>query len=404
MMEYQAAMPVEQETKMRTGLELWLGHLLRVGLMWLFVGMAVMPAGVSYNPGRVYQYLLGLTLYLPALLLLVLRPRSFLAFWQRPSMPWIGVLLLWGCLSVVWSNVAHPASELGRSASILLFLYGWTQAIEDREERIRNLLLCGGAVMAVAALGAMLLFLVHPPVDGRLAAFGVMSNANLAAAAMAAAVLWLCTWPGEKLHWRIGQGLMVAVLVLFVFMTFTRSAWGALFVALLTLVLCRHGRYAFWQGAALVLLGCAGVVIGLPELTQRGWSMRPQILERSWALFEQHPWLGMGQGATFHIDVGDMVLTHAHNMFSQLAIELGAPGLLMGLMVWGMLGWRGWSHRREPLGRLVLATWVLATIMLQFDLPHLIDSPRPTWLITWLPLAMSFSLGWREPAATGDSP
>lgn len=401
MMEHQAVMPVEQETQTRTSLELWLHRLLRVGLVWLFVGMATMPAGVSYNPGRAYQYLLGLTLYLPALLLLLLRPRSFLALWQRSPMPWAGVLLAWGGLSLAWGNAAHPASELGRSVSILLFLYGWTQAIGDREERIRDLLLCGGVVMAVTALAAMLLSLAHPPIDGRLAAFGVMGNANLAAAAMAAAVLWLCTWPCEARRWRIGQGLLVLLLALFVFMTYSRSAWGGLFMALLTLVLCRHGRYAYWQGGVLLLLGCAGTAFGLPELTQRGWSLRPQILEQSWMLFEQHPWLGLGQGATFHIDVGGLVLTHAHNMFSQLAIELGAPGLLMGLVVWGMLGWRGWRHRREPLGRLVLATWVLAAIMLQFDLSHLVDSPRPTWLITWLPLAMSLSLGRRKPAATG---
>lgn len=395
----------QEESRTRSGLESWLQRLCCVGLVWLFVGMAVMPAGVSYNPSRAYQYLLGLTLYLPALLLIVLRPRRFLAFWQRPPMPWIGALLIWGCLSLAWGSAAgRPGDELGRSVSIMLFMYGWTQAIEDHEERIRNLLFGSGIVMAMTALAAMLLSVAHPPVDGRLAAFGVMDNPNLAAAAMAAAALWLCAWPAERLPWRIGQSLIGAVLASFVFMTFSRSVWGALFAALLTLALCHRGRRARTQGAALVLLGCTGAAMGLPWLMQRGWSLRPQILENSWALFLQHPWLGLGQGAKLHMEVAGMVLTHAHNMFSQLAIELGLPGLLLGLATWGALGWRGWHHRHESLGRLVLATWVLATIVVQFDQPHLIDSPRPTWLITWLPLAMSLSLGRGKLAASTGSP
>ncbi|WP_045738394.1 O-antigen ligase family protein [Xanthomonas sp. MUS 060] len=376
----------------RAALEPWLRRLLRVGLLWLFIGMAVLPAGVSYNPGHLYQYVLGLTLYLPALLMLVLRPGSFAPLWRPTPMKWVLLLLLWGVLSLAWSMTTHPSNELGHSASILLFLYGWTQAIEGREERIRKLLSCAGVVMALTALAAMLLCLVHGWGDGRIVGFGVMANANLAAAAMAVAVLWLCTWPAETQRYRIVQALIVAVLLLFVFLTFTRSAWVGLSAALLVLVLCQHRRRAHWHMAALLALGVAIAMIELPNLLQRGWSLRPQIMRLSWQLFQQHPWLGMGQGAAFHIVVGDVVLTHSHNLFSQLAIELGAPGLLMGLIAWTLLGWQGWRHRRETLGRLVLSIWVLATVIVQFDLPHLIDSPRPTWLIIWLPLALSLSL------------
>ncbi|MDO1529807.1 O-antigen ligase family protein [Fulvimonas sp. R45] len=394
-------MQVGHDKQIRADLGLWLRRLLRFGLMWLFAGMAVLPAGVSYNPGHFYQYVLGLTLYLPALLLLVLQPGSFALLWRQPSMKWVLALLSWGVVSLAWSTTAHPSSELGRSVSIVLFLYGWTQAIEGKEDYIRRLLTCAGVVMTLAALAAMLVFQVDDHGDGRLSAFGVMNNANLAAAAMAAAVLWLSAWTVEAVRYRIAQAVAVAVLVLFVFLTFTRSAWGGLFAALLVFCLCQHGARARWQVIALLVLGCAGAAFTLPDLTNRGWSLRPEILRNSWQLFQQHPWLGMGQGAVFNIDVGGLVLTHAHNLFSQLAIELGVPGLLMGLVVWGMLGWRGWQHRYEVLGRLVLSTWVLATIIVQFDLPHLIDSPRPTWLLTWLPLAMSFSLGGRESQAPG---
>jgi hypothetical protein len=32
----------------------------------------------------------------------------------------------------------------------------------------------------------------------------------------------------------------------------------------------------------------------------------------------------------------------------------------------------------------------------QFDLPQLLDSPRPGWLLIWLPLALALGLAWRR--------
>jgi len=374
------------------GLERWLQRVLCIGLVWLIVGMAVMPAGVSYDPGHAYQYVLGVTLYLPALLLVALRPGSVQVLWRQPSTKWVLLLLAWGAMSLLWSNARHPDSGVARDLSILLFLYGWARVTDGFERRIPRILMGCGAAMAVVALVAMFVFRSQLLPGGRLMGFGVMHNANLAAAAMAAAALWLCAFPCQAPAQRVGRALAAAVLLLFVFMTFTRSAWGALFLALLVMAACRPGSRTRRHVAWLILLAAVVAVVGMPELTARGWSMRPEILQRSWELFAHHPWFGLGQGAVFRIDVGDMVLTHAHNMFSQLAIELGLPGLLLWLGTWFALGWRGWLNRREPLGRLVLATWVFATIMTQFDLPHLLASPRPAWLIAWLPLAIGYSL------------
>lgn len=379
----------------------WLHRVLRLGMIGLIVGMAIMPAGVSYNPGRLYQYLLSLMLYLPALVLLVKQPWVWLASWRQPLMPWVFVLLAWGAISLTWSNATRPLDELARDLSILLFLIGWQQALTTREDCIRRMLVGCGLAFALVAAAALLWFHLHPTDDGRMRGFGVMANANLAAAAMAVAMLWLGNWPGYAWKHRGIQWLAMCVLALFVWLTDARSAMAALFVALLVLVLCKQSRYRVWKAVTLLLLGMIGTVIGLPELTDRGWSLRPQILAQSWDLYVRHPWIGLGQGAEFHIKAGGEILVHTHNMFSQLAVELGLPGLLLWVGIWLTLGWRGWRHRDSPLGRLVLATWVFAMIMVQFDLPHLLDSPRPDWLITWLPMALSFSLKARADDADG---
>lgn len=390
--------------RVRDKFENFLWIVLCVGVIWLPAGMAVMPAGASYNPGHAYQYVLVLTLYLPALLKLVIRPASAHRLWRQPSTKWVVLLLLWSTFSILWSNAGHPASAVARNLSILLFLYAWTQVVGDREQRIWWILASCSAVMTVAAVVAMLVFYKQVIGGGRLTGFGVMQSANLAAAAMATGILWLCALPCQNRLLRAGRGFMVAILLSFVFMTFSRSVWGALFAAMLVMAVYWQGRRSWRYVALLLVFGLAAVTLAMPELTARGWSMRPEILQRSWELFVLHPWRGLGQGAIFHFDIDGMVLTHAHNMFSQLAIELGLPGLLLWLGIWFALGWQSWRHRHEPLGRLVLAIWVLASITTQFDLPHLIDSPRPSWLMTWLLLAMSYSLHVRSsPAGSTES-
>lgn len=377
----------------REALDRWLRLLVFAGLAWLIVGLAVMPSGPSFNPGRGYQRLLALTLYLPALALLIGHPRTWLDFWHRPLMPAAVLLLAWGSLSLLWGHAERPADEVARNLSILLFLLGWKQVLEGDRERTRWLLVGSGIAFAAVAIPAIAWGLMYPPTDGRLIGFGVMANANLAAGAMGAALVWLWPWmPGSR-GLRILKWVALSVLALFVLLTEARSALGALFCALVAMILARGGRRAYGYALVVAVLGVAGFVAGLPMLMERGWSLRPEIFAQSMSLFLQHPWLGHGQGTPFQLHAGTETLTHAHNLFSQLAIELGAPGVLLWTGLWLALAWRAWRHRRDGLAQVVLGLWVFGTVLVQFDLPYLLDSPRPGWLFTWLPLAASMALG-----------
>lgn len=377
----------------------WVRQLLFAGVAWLVVGMAVMPAGPSYNPGKAYQYVLGLTLYLPALLLLVMRPACGRELWRQPLMPWTFALLGWSLLSLLWSQVPRHADEAGHSLSILFFLVAWQQGVALSVERIRSLLLGMSLVLAMVAAAALTWSFLHPEIDGRVSGFGVMDNPNLAAGAMGAALIWLWPWRFPPGVLRTVKWLSIAVLALFMVLSYTRSGWGALLAGFLALALCRGGRKAWISVGVTLLLALVVVLLNLPLLLQRGLSMRPQIFEQAWALFTQHPLRGLGIGSAFRFEVGGEVFTHAHNLFSQLAIELGLVGLLLWTGIWLALGWRAWRYRHTTLGQLVLGLWVFGTVAVQFDQPHLIDSARPGWLLTWLPLALSLSLGrWNEPA------
>ncbi|PMQ06375.1 hypothetical protein DyAD56_05190 [Dyella sp. AD56] len=371
----------------------WLKTWVTFGMVWLIIGMSVLPAGMSYSPGKIFQYGLGLTLFLPTLVLLIARPGRFLVFWRQPLVPWVLLLLVWGCVSLAWSHATRPFDEAGHNVSILLFLFAWQQCIGSDEERCKRLLVGCGLAMAVVALGAIIADQPSPDLDGRLVGFGAMSNANLAAGGMGAALMWLWPWRLQHTAWRVLKWLAIATLGAFIVLTLTRSALGALFMALVVVALSQGGRRAWLYAGLLIALGAACAVIGAHFLMARGWSARPEIFQAAMHLFEQHPLRGMGQGSPFELHADGLLLMHAHNMFSQLAIELGLPGLLLWTGIWLVLGWRAWRHRHDTRGLIVLGIWVFGTVMVQFDLPHLLDSPRPGWLLTWLPLALGMSFG-----------
>ncbi len=383
--------------RMRNGdVTYWLQRLMVLGMAWLIIGMAVMPAGVSYNPSKAYQHVLALTLWLPVVVLAVMHPRRLLEACRRPLMSWVIALVGWAWLSLAWSETPSRVDEAARALSVLLFLVGGHWVFGGNVRRMRALLVVAGLAMAVAALAFIVDFALRPPIDGRLAGVGVMGNANLAAAGMGAALVWLWPWRFAHPVWRAAQWTAIGVLALFVLLTFSRGAWAALFLAVLTMAFCRgSGRTVLVVG----LLGAVGVGLAFEVLVERGWSLRPQILAGACDLVLENPMHGLGLGTAFSIDAGGQAFVHAHNLFAQLAIELGAPALLLWIGIWSALGWRAWRHRHDEVGLLVLGLWVFGTVAVQFDLPHLLDSPRPGWLITWLPLALGAALGCSEKPA-----
>lgn len=380
-------------------------NLLLSGLLLLIAGMCALPAGPSFNPSKPYQYLLALTLYLPALIIGFSSPRRWLELARRPLMPWLLALFGWAALSLLWSNARRPADEFMRLLSVLLFLLAFMQGVGSDALRQRRLLLCGAGILALTAIAAMLRLCIAPSTDDRLIGFGVMANANLIAAAMGAGILMLWPWRMESGFHRLLKWLAIALMVCALILTYSRSAWIALFLTVFALLTTRRSKRA---GQRLVLLSVVAgglAIAAYPQLTERGMSFRPQIFAYAMDLLAQHPWRGWGLGADFIIPVAAGTGTHqvhTHNLFTQAAVELGLPGLLLWLTVWLGLGWRAWQHRESATGKVILGLWLFASIILQFDLPHLIDSPRPGWLIIWFPLALSLSLPFMSSSKSND--
>ena len=370
----------------------WQG-VLGAGLVWMMLGLVAMPSGVSFNPGKLYQGSLIVLLYLPAwCLALTPRAATWRALLPLPAFRVFLLLLGWAALSLLWAHARHLGDEVSRLLSVLAFVLAWPVWLGDDERRGRRLLLLAGLGIALFAGFCCVQYLHHPPEDGRIVGQGVIATANYAAAVMGAACLWLALLPiadrrGSALRW-----LALPVLLAFIALTESRSVWLALALCVAFAPLWRPEHAARWlAGVALVaVLVCS--IWPLPVLVERGASLRPELFVQSVHLIARHPWLGLGQGAPFTLAVAGVDYTHSHNVLTQTTIELGLPGLLLLVALWLMTAWLGWRHRHVVTGQLVLALWLYASVVLQFDMPQLLDSPRPGWLLVWLPLALALWL------------
>jgi len=386
------------------GLPVWGRRWLLLGMWWFLVGLAASPVGEAvWNPGKPYHTSLLLLFVPPALWLAWKRRREFAWRFTHTAEGLLTLIFLgWAMLSVSWANYGHLGDAAIVVVYVVLFVTIWAAQLAENSRRFQRLLLWGGIGLAVSALLAMIIFhwrTLHTASwqeEGRLVAFGTLDNPNLAGFVFGAAMVWLVQISVRDRALRIAQVIAIAMLAVFVVMTFSRATWLAILVCQGCMLFgARHGHIR-WR--ATVVLAAAAVAIGLggwQYMAQRGLSYRPQIMEQAWKLIEAHPWRGLGMGSRYTIQVGDQVWQHSHNIFSHTAIMLGLPAMLLWLAIWLIVGWRGWQFRHLAMGRCLLALWIYASVAWQFDAPELMQKPDVEWLLGWLPLSISMGLAWR---------
>lgn len=195
--------------------------------------------------------------------------------------------------------------------------------------------------------------------------YGTMENPNLLAGFLVAAISLVA---GEGLTCKRGRRrwllwgtvlIMGSALVL----TYSRSAWLSVLVVVLLFGVI-YNRRLLWLFLLLpaVVVGAHDTVaerlLSILNPTDTSCTLRLALWESTWAMILDHPWLGIGWGAywlvypayDFFIGDNSVKIVHAHNMYLNIAAEIGIPGLL--LFLWIMAGhiiyaWRLW-HRLPP--------------------------------------------------------
>ncbi|HEX7813982.1 O-antigen ligase family protein [Dyella sp.] len=374
-------------------------YVLGVGILWMLWGMVVMPSSISFNPSKTYQAILVLLMYLPALCLaFAQRGRLWRELWSLPQFRVFLALLAWATLSLVWAHLRRPGDELGRLLSVMTFILAWQLWDADGEDYVGMLLFIGGMGVAACAAFYCLLFAFHPDTSDRIAGEGIIATTNYAAALMGAVAIWMTQLRLRTRRMALLRWGSIVLLLTFVALTQTRGVWLALGVCLALAPLWHGIGWKPWAMAMAVMLLATAIALPMHLLTERGMSWRPELFMQSMHQIYSHPWLGQGQGAPIALLVGGVAYTHTHNLLTQVTMELGIPGLLLTVMMWLMVGWQGWRHRDSMRGRILLGLWLYASIVLQLDMPQLLDSPRPGWILIWLPFSLAIALGIRERA------
>jgi putative inorganic carbon (HCO3(-)) transporter len=141
------------------------------------------------------------------------------------------------------------------------------------------------------------------------------------------------------------RGAVLAVLVVLAFLSLTRWKWGwaliLMAVAPLSGILMRVGTSTILQ-----------LLVSSPGLG--GWDERVELWSRAIYMIQDFPFTGVGFGLFspvadtlypfFLMQPGQM--SHAHNLFLQVAVDTGLPGLIAWMSCLFITSWMAWKVYR----------------------------------------------------------
>jgi putative inorganic carbon (HCO3(-)) transporter len=170
-------------------------------------------------------------------------------------------------------------------------------------------------------------------------------------------------WKG--LHWggRIGLGLAESFIGSVLVLTQARTALLALAVGMGLLFILRWRRGWIPVALGLVLLLALFFYIGPQQVWyslggETGgvatFGARENFWLRARLIIQDFPFTGIGMGTFgevvdvfYPLAAQPVHIPHAHNLFLQIAVDLGLPGLLAWLGCWGTVLWSAWRLYRS---------------------------------------------------------
>lgn len=314
----------------------------------------------------------------------------------------------WIALSV-WF-MGGQSDILRRGFVLLVFVLAVALLKREGEGRLLALLQVSAIVAAAAALVTIAIKLERIGLDMfryravRLHSSGVpgfaeffnpiISGMHMAFAGLTAGwCLLVARKPSSRCFWLC----CFVIIGLYVFLTYSRSAWLALGLGSLILLVLR-GRPMHWGGAAAVLLVALLVVtVGFPEIlsieAERGTTNRDLI----WAMvLDSMPgaWLsGHGAGVEMaKMQLPGQTVVNTHSLYLEILFQYGLVGLLLFVSALVLALRRMWGERSELC---VLALSLLAGSLgvMFFELHSFIHSPNLIWLWIWFPLGVALGAG-----------
>jgi putative inorganic carbon (HCO3(-)) transporter len=348
----------------------------------IWIVAAAIAASVAYT--RMLPVTVGL-----ALLYWPIRRLAFGRFSRRTPLDW-GVMLLALMLPVtLWATplLASTLTDVLLLCSGVLLFYATVNWAED-EERLRWLVLGAALVGLALALVATvsvdwfvnkLNFIpaaLYSPFTNLFTDTvqpNVMAGYLVILLSLVVALL-LFAWRLLRRVLRLGLVFTFMFILAILILTKSRGAWMGFGTAILLLsaLRWRHGWYllAIFLFAFLAVLTLVGIGPVLDALatssTVSGVAGRLEIWSRAIYMIKDFPFTGIGMDnygiladtlyPFFQATPGSV--PSAHNLYLEVAVDLGIPGLIAWLSIFGIVMHCAWGVYRR--GRALQDAWVMA--------------------------------------------
>ncbi|MBZ5693765.1 MAG: O-antigen ligase family protein [Acidobacteriia bacterium] len=209
-------------------------------------------------------------------------------------------------------------------------------------------------------------------------------------------LLWFAVVPRYSFPWRIFAYLLLAVPAIALIGSGSRGSAVACVIVILV-SLCFH-RKLLLDLAGLALLGLLalpflnipsssvdylGTLVGSRSAAAL-LSFRGDLLDTGWRVLQQHPLIGVGIQGFRYASPNPALYNWPHNIFLEIACELGLPAALIALAIFGTAIWEAVRQVRDRLSPYFLLSQ-LATALLLIGIVNAtntgdINSDRSTWL------------------------
>ncbi|WP_394561440.1 O-antigen ligase family protein [Aquipseudomonas alcaligenes] len=363
---------------------------------WLVLGYMVLLTGLFWLPsGSAYTKVFYALVALPALLGLALKPKRLSDLLREPLVLVVLAISAWLLASLAWSGTDNDLTGLAkRPLYLFLFIAACCLIVMESRELLLGTLRAAAVVATLAALVNLTLFLMEPPIDGRLTGVAALRNALLTSHVLGMFfTYWVAIWLSRDLARSWFPLLMAIPLLLALLATGSRTPLMALTLVSVWMLLMTPRRAAVL--VATISLTAAISLIATPELLlQRGASFRPQIWAEALRQAQDHLWIGHGYDSTlvFNIEGLDYSLGDPHNIELAVLLELGLVGLILWLAMYGLGLLRCLRQRKDKGFQIASAMLIYGFSAGLTEGSSFLSRPNESWFLIWIPLTLVMAL------------
>lgn len=318
----------------------------------------------------------------------------------------VGLLTGWIILNVLL--VGGDSGVLRRGLVLMVFVCAVVVLKDGRPDWLRYLLIALVAISTIAALVTLIFQLKKSGLnfqyrefrlfDSGVPGFAQFGNPIISGMYMAFAGL-IALWGlfrSPRVWGQVFWIVCLSVISLYVFLTFSRSAWLTMGLGGIVLLLCqaRRGYWLLLLGVGLTFLA-ALVVLRFPEMlsveTARGATGRELVWAMVLDSMPEHWWLGHGAGESMKpMYIPGSRVVNTHSLYLEVLFQYGIVGLALFVSTLLLALRQLWQERSE-MAVLGLCLLVGCIGVMFFDLYSFIHSPNLVWLWVWFPLGLALA-------------